>query len=142
MLLVGAVTAIAASYIWRGDAAGDSAVPRVQTDGHFSPESSEEFRVSGFPGRGWVAIVFIPTALCEGECEAPTRSAGHTNKAGSARLHVRVPGFFLNFEGKRVGFLNRERIELEVVWHGSQSGEVVVASPRHAPVFRRPAHLP
>lgn len=94
--------------------------------------------MSRFPGEGRVEVAFFPSAICEGSCGAVSRYAGRINRTGSGTLHVRCPGYFLNSDGHRTFFRNRERLDLQVIWKGPKKGEFDVGSPRHAPVFRRP----
>ncbi len=136
LLAVGATPTLAASRL----SEPEPEPPTIHTDGRFEPDSRETIAVSGFPGEGRVEIAFFPTAICEAECGAVSRYAGRTDSAGSGQLHVRVPGYFFNAGKHRTPFLDRERLDLQVIWEGPNKGEFDVGSPKHAPVFRRPPH--
>lgn len=138
-LAIAAITILVCAIVASPASAGaesEFGKAHVHTDGRFDPGSRETILVRGFPGAGVVTIAFFPTAICEGGCSAVTRYAGRTNGAGAGRLHVRVPGYF--FKGKRkVYFLDRERLNLQVMWEGHGEDEFDVGEPKHAPVFRR-----
>lgn len=91
---------------------------RIRTDGHLRPGHLETIKVKRFPGKGKVEVSFFPTAICEGECGAPSYPAGTTDARGEGTLRVRVPGTFLDHNDHRVYFRDRERIEVEVEWEG------------------------
>ena len=109
----------------------------VHTDGHFRPGRIETIRVSGFPRAGKTEVLFFPSAICEAKCGAVARLGGSTNAAGSGVLKVRVPGYFFNAKNKRTFFRDRERIDLQVTWNGTNEDEFAVGTPRRRPVIVR-----
>ncbi len=111
---------------------------KVHTDGHFRPGGFETIHVRKFPGPGRVEVAFFPSAICEDECGAVSRFGGRTDMHGRGIFHVRVPGYFFDAEGHKTYFLNRERIDLQVMWMGHEKDEFAVGTPRRKPVIVRP----
>lgn len=109
---------------------------RVFTDGHLRPGHMETIRVTGFAGRGSTEVAFFPTAICGNECAAATRPGATTNDQGAAKFTVRMPGTFVDQDGKHVFFRDGERIELEVLWSGAgKAFDVADATPE--PIIER-----
>lgn len=109
----------------------------VHTDGHLRPGHLETLWVRGFPAKGLIEVAFFPTAICESSCGAITRRPGKTRADGSGKFRVRVPGTFINSEGGRTYFRDRERIDLQVLWYGRNKGEVSGGTARPLPVIVR-----
>jgi hypothetical protein len=110
--------------------------PRVLTDGRLRPGHLETIRVVGFPGKGDTEISFFPTAICEDACGARTFAVGRTDAKGAARFRVRVPGTFLDSRNHPVYFRDRERIDVEMTWEGSDRG-FDIATARPEPIIVR-----
>jgi len=124
------VSSIPASADGRSGSRHEEGSARVFTDRHLRPGHLETIRVTGFAGRGRTEVVFFPTAICGAECAAATRRGAKTNREGAARFSVRMPGSFVDKDGKHVYFRDGERIELEVLWDGpDKSFDVADADP-------------
>lgn len=125
-----------------GSAAGKEAQrhPRVLTDGRLRPGHLENVRVVGFPGIGDTEISFFPSAICEDACGGRTFFGGRTNSKGVAKFQVRVPGTFLDSRNHPKYFRDRERIDVQVTWEGSDLGfDVATANPEPIIVRTRAA---
>lgn len=110
--------------------------PRVLTDGRLRPGHLETIRVVGFPGKGDTEISFFPTAICEDACGARTFAGGRTDAEGAVRFRVRMPGTFLDFRNHPVYFRDRERINVQMTWEGSDR-DFDVATARPEPIIVR-----
>lgn len=108
-----AVAAISLGLASTG-AAGAGLLLVVHTDGHLRPGHFETIWVKRVPGRGGLEVAFFPTAIRDAECGSVSRWGGFTSRKGRAKFRVRVPQTFINREGTRVPYRNRERIELLV----------------------------
>ncbi len=96
--------------------------PRVFTARYLRVGHRAAVRLVGFPGRGVVKASFFPTAICEEECGARSVQPGTTDASGEGLLRMRIPGTFFDKNEHVAYFRNRERVELEVTWEGSDHG--------------------
>jgi hypothetical protein len=122
-LLAIAVTISLFSVTGTGSAAGqdrgEEEHARVITDGRLRPGRLEPMRVTGFPGKGNIEVSFFPTAICEDECGARSFRVGRTDARGAAKFRVHVPGTFIDQRHRSAYFRDGERIEVDVIWEGS-----------------------
>ncbi len=129
-------TVHAGAAVASGSDAPEEKEARVFTDSHLRVGHLETIRVAGFPGKGIIAVAFLPTAICEDGCGSHSYRGGRTNARGVAEFKVRIPGTFFNLRNRRVYFRDGERIDVEVTWSGPDRG-FAVGSTNHDPVLVR-----